>query len=91
MKATISVSRLKNGAENLFEASYNGEKWECEDDLLQEFLNVYSANWQLQGYHPNPIIGTAAEVAAALADTLKAQFVGAEEINYSEFAENVQF
>lgn len=91
MNATISLSRVINGTENSFEATYNGEKWACDDAFLADLLNRYTQNHQLRDYHPNVVIGTAQEIAADFSEGLKARFVRADEIDYSDVPENALF
>jgi len=91
MKATIKLKFEENGAQNEHQATFEGERWTSDHEYTASFLNQYAANWQLSSYYPDPVIGTALEVVAALKDSLGAEFVEAEEVEESDAPAEAQF
>ncbi len=91
MTATIKLKFLEKGQEVDHEATFDGDSWKSEHAPTARLLNSYTSNWQLNGYYPDPVTGVALEVAESLKDTLKAEFVKADPIDYSEVPADALF
>ncbi|MGE0133048.1 MAG: hypothetical protein AB7U82_33645 [Blastocatellales bacterium] len=92
MKATIKATiKDDDGEDRTYEATWDGVEWASESEDLVRLLNIYSRDWKLKDYHPSPVIGVAIEVAESLKTVLKAEFVKADEIDYSQYPEGTIF
>lgn len=88
MTATIKLTLEENGQEVEREATFDGEQWASDDDFVKEFLDNYTQNWSLRRYYPNAVAGTALEVVEDLRESLDAEFVRSDQIDYSDEPEN---
>lgn len=91
MTATIKITRKENSQEIDHEATFDGDQWTSDDDFTARFLNAYTGKWQLRGYYPDPVIGTALEVAETLKDSLQAELIRSDEIDYSDVPADAVF
>lgn len=95
MKATIKVTGYGNTTEDeakTFEAVYEKE-WESENKLLAEYLNIFCSMDQLPaGYNPNPVQALAVwSVELLRSKGFQAEFVSADQIDYSQHPEDAVY